>query len=61
MIPELCILIDNSISQSTVMDSPLIPSFFPSQLDDPVALLPLEVWDDGIVGRKLSPTVSFLS
>jgi hypothetical protein len=27
-------------------------------MDDPVALPLMEVWDDGIVGRKLTPTVS---
>jgi hypothetical protein len=46
---------------SSVMDSQLISSFSPSQLDDPVALLPMEAQDDGIVGRKLSPIVSSLS
>jgi hypothetical protein len=35
--------------------------FFPLQLDDPVALLPLEARDDRIIGRKLSPIVSPLS
>jgi hypothetical protein len=59
MIPELYIPNDNSIFQSAVMDSP--PLVFPLQLDDPVALLPMEARNDGIVGRKLSPTVSSLS
>jgi hypothetical protein len=45
---------------SSVMDSPLISSFSPSQLDDPVALLSMEVLDDEIVGRRLSPIVSSL-
>jgi hypothetical protein len=30
-------------------------------MDDPVALLPLEAKDDGIIGRKLSFIVSPLS
>ncbi len=61
-IPEPCVPNDNYISQSAVMDSPLIPSFLPlSQLDDLVALLPLEVRDDGIVSSKFSPTTSPLS
>jgi hypothetical protein len=57
MIPELHIPNDKSIFQSALMDSSLIPRF-PLQLDDSVALLPMEVRDDGIVGGKLSPTVS---
>jgi hypothetical protein len=42
--------------QVAVTDSPLIPFFLllPLQLDDPVALLPLEARDDGIIGRKRS-------
>ncbi len=46
--------------QIVVTDSPLIPSFplLPLQLDDPVALLPLEARDDGITGRKLSLIVT---
>jgi hypothetical protein len=40
--------------QVAVMDSPLVP-FFPLQLDDPVALLPLGARDDRIIGRKAQP------
>jgi hypothetical protein len=47
--------------QIAAMDSPLIPLFFLLQLDDPVALLPLEAQDDGIIGRELSLIISPLS
>jgi hypothetical protein len=46
---------------NSLMDSQLISLFSPSQLNDPVALLPMEVRDDGIIGRKLSPINSSLS
>jgi hypothetical protein len=36
------------------MEIPPIPSFFSLQPGDPVALLPLEARDGGIIGRKLS-------
>ncbi len=40
------------LPSSALMDSPLIPSLFPlSQGDDLIALLPLEAWDDGVVGK----------
>jgi hypothetical protein len=58
MIPELCVPNDNSNFPDWTVHSS--PRFSLSHLDGLVAVLPLEAGDDGIVGRKFSPTASCL-